>query len=207
MKTMADKHDLLVWGAFFAAIFVGGLIGFVNGLLVVRIGIPSIIATLATLFVWEGATVVSSGGLSHNIRGIKDYVIYDVLTGRVGAVPVQIFWAIGLAVLMWFILNRHRFGEHLLFIGDNANVARVVGVKVDWERIKLFTLMGVLGALSGVILTLENKNFLYDPGAQACCWSRSPPCSSAGPRSAAAGAASWARSSGASSSGPWRRGS
>ena len=163
-EDMADKHDLLVLGAFFAAIFVGGLIGFLNGLLVVRIGIPSIIATLATLFVWEGATVVSSGGLSHNIRGIKDYVIYDVLTGRVGAVPVQFFWAIALAVLMWFILNRHRFGEHLLFIGDNANVARVVGVKVDRERIKLFTLMGVLGALSGVILTLENKNFFTTQG-------------------------------------------
>ena len=163
-EDMADKHDLLVLGAFAAAILVGGLIGFVNGLLVVRIGIPSIIATLATLFVWEGATVVSSGGLSHNIRAIKDYVIYDVLTGRIGAVPVQFFWAIALAVLMWFVLNRHRFGEHLLFIGDNANVARVVGVKVDRERIKLFTLMGVLGALSGVILTLENRNFFTTQG-------------------------------------------
>ena len=163
-EDMADKHDLLVWGAFIVALLVGGLIGFLNGLLVVRIGIPSIIATLATLFVWEGATVISSGGLSHNIRDIKEYVIFDVLTGRLGPVPVQFFWAIALAVLMWFVLNRHRFGEHLLFIGDNANVARVVGVRVDWEKIKLFTLMGVLGALSGVMLTLENKNFFTTQG-------------------------------------------
>ena len=163
-EDMADKHDLLVWGAFIVALLVGGLIGFLNGLLVVRIGIPSIIATLATLFVWEGATVISSGGLSHNIRDIKEYAIFDVLTGRLGPVPVQFFWAIALAVLMWFVLNRHRFGEHLLFIGDNANVARVVGVKVDWEKIKLFTLMGVLGALSGVMLTVENKNFFTTQG-------------------------------------------
>ena len=161
---MADKHDLLLWGAFLAALAVGGFIGFINGLLVVRVGIPSIIATLATLFVWEGATVISSGGLSHNIRSIKEYAMYDVLTGRIAAVPVQFFWAMALAVLMWFVLNRHRFGEHLLFIGDNANVARVVGVNVGREKIKLFTLMGVIGALSGVILTMENKNFFTTQG-------------------------------------------
>ena len=84
--------------------------------------------------------------------------MYDVLTGRIGPMPVQFLWVIALAVLMWFVLNRHRFGEHLLFIGDNSDVARVVGVNVGREKIKLFTLMGVLGALSGVVLTMENKS-------------------------------------------------
>ena len=62
------------------------------------------------------------------------------------------------------MLNRHRFGEHLLFIGDNRNVARVVGIRVERETIKLFTLMGILGALAAVILTLENKNFFSTQG-------------------------------------------
>lgn len=160
----ADKHDLFVWLAFAAAIAVGGAIGFINGLLVVRIGIPSIIATLATLFVWEGATVISSGGLSYNIRAVSDYSLHHVITGRLGVVPVQFFWAVALALLTWFILNRHRFGEHLMFIGDNADVARVVGVNVGREKIKLFTLMGMFSAVAGVVLTLENKNYFTTQG-------------------------------------------
>ena len=63
------------------------------------------------------------------------------------------------------MLNRHRFGEHLLFIGDNVSVARVVGVNVGREKIKLFTLMGVLGAFAAVLLTAENKNFFNTQGS------------------------------------------
>jgi simple sugar transport system permease protein len=61
-------------------------------------------------------------------------------------------------------MNRHRFGEHVLFIGDNANVARVVGVNVDRERVKLFTLMGTLAGFAAILLTLENRNFFNTQG-------------------------------------------
>ena len=78
--------------------------------------------------------------------------------------PVQALWALAVAVVLWFVLNRHRFGEHLLFIGDNERVARVVGIQVEREKIKLFTLMGVLGGLAACLLTLENKNFFNTQG-------------------------------------------
>ena len=65
---------------------------------------------------------------------------------------------------MWFILNRHRFGEHMLFIGDSNNVSRVVGIDVDREKIKLFTLMGGLAGLAAIFLTLENKNYFGNQG-------------------------------------------
>ena len=136
-----------------------------NGILVAVIGIPSIIATLATQFFWGGITTVMTGGLSYAIRTIDDYAIHDVLVGRIGVVPVQALWATAVAVALWFVLNRHRFGEHLLFIGDNVEVARVVGVNVGREKIKLFTLMGVLGAFAAVLLTAENKNFFNTQGS------------------------------------------
>jgi len=155
----------LTWIAFAAALAGGALVGYVNGLLVAGFGIPSIIATLGTQFFWGGITTVLSGGLSYNIRLVKDEVIWSLFVGRIGPVPVQAFWSLGLAVLLWFILNRHRFGEHLLFIGDNRNVARVLGVNVDRERIKVFVLMGVLGGFAAVLLTLENKNFFNTQGS------------------------------------------
>ena len=154
----------LTWLAFLAALAGGALIGFVNGVLVAGIGVPSIIATLAMQFFWGGITTVLSGGLSYNIRTVKGTAIWEVFVGRLGALPIQSLWVLALAIFLWFLLNRHRFGEHLLFIGDNAKVARVVGISVNRERIKLFTLMGVLAAFAAVLLTLENKNFFNTQG-------------------------------------------
>ena len=65
---------------------------------------------------------------------------------------------------MWFILNRHRFGEHILFMGDNRNVAKVAGINIAWETVKLFTLMGLLGGFAAMFLTLENLNYFATQG-------------------------------------------
>jgi simple sugar transport system permease protein len=161
----AFKTYELTWLALLLALAGGALVGVVNGILVAVIGIPSIIATLATQFFWGGITTVLTGGLSYSIRTIDDFAIHEVLAGRIGVVPVQALWATAIAVALWFVLNRHRFGEHLLFIGDNVGVARVVGVNVGREKIKLFTLMGVLGAFAAVLLTIENKNFFNTQGS------------------------------------------
>jgi simple sugar transport system permease protein len=154
----------LPWLAVPLALLGGALVGWVNGIVVAIVGVPSIIATLATQFFWGGITTVLSGGISYSLRGIDELTVHALFVGRVGTVPVQALWALACAVLLWFVLNRHRFGEHLLFIGDNRNVARVVGVQVERETIKLFTLMGVLGGLSACLLTLENRNFFNTQG-------------------------------------------
>jgi simple sugar transport system permease protein len=146
------------------ALLGGMLVGFTNGVLVAIVGIPSIIATLATQFFWGGLTTGISGGISYSLRTVDQSLVHTIFAGRLWGFPVQFLWAAALSVLLWLILNRHRFGEHLLFIGDNQNVARVVGIQVEREKIKLFTLMGLLGALAAVILTLENKNFFNTQG-------------------------------------------
>jgi simple sugar transport system permease protein len=148
-----------------AALAAGALIGFVNGVLIAVIGIPSIIATLGAQFLWHGLTVILSGGLAWNIRDIREEVIHQLFTGRIGGyVPAQMLWVLGIAVILWFILNRHKFGEHVLFIGDNAHVAQVMGVNVRRTKIALFTLMGFLGAIAAVLLTLEMSTFWTTQG-------------------------------------------
>jgi len=161
---MLYKDHGLIWPAVFLAVAAGALIGFVNGLIVAYVGVPSIITTLATQFFWGGITTVISGGLSYSLREVDETSMWSVFVGKIGEFPMQSLWAIGLAILLWFILNRHRFGEHVLFIGDNANVAAVVGVNVARERVKLFTLMGTLAGFGAVLLTLENRNFFNTQG-------------------------------------------
>ena len=154
------------WLAFILALSSGALVGLVNGWMVAKVGIPSIMATLAAQFFWNGLTILLSGGLSWNIKEIRPYFIHTLFVGRIGGiVPAQSLWGVGVAVFLWFILNRHTFGEHILFIGDNVDVARVMGVNVTATRIKLFVFMGVISAFAGVLLTLEMINFWTTQGA------------------------------------------
>lgn len=154
------------WLAFILALLSGALVGYINGLLVAKVGVPSIMATLAAQFFWNGLTILLCRGLSWNIKEIRPYFIHTLFVGRIGGiVPAQSLWGVGVAVFLWFILNRHTFGEHILFIGDNVDVARVMGVNVTDTKIKLFVFMGVISAFAGILLTLEMINFWTTQGA------------------------------------------
>ncbi len=143
----------------------GGLVGYLNGFLVARLRVPSIMATLASQFFWYGVTILLAGGLQYNMPQLQSDPIHTILTGRLfGVVPTEAFWSLGITVLFWFILNRHVFGEAIMFIGDNPNVARVMGIRVEATRIKLFTVMGVLAAVAGLLLTSEMNVFFPTQG-------------------------------------------
>jgi simple sugar transport system permease protein len=168
------KEYELGWIAVLAALASGVLVGFLNGILVAKVGVPSFMATLATQFFWAGMATVLSGGMSYALRGVSESSVWQVIVGRpfagmggpvwLGQLPMQAFWTMLIVVFLWFVLNRHRFGEHVLFIGDSNAVSRVVGIDVDREKIKVFTLMGTLAAIAAIMLTLENKNFFGNQG-------------------------------------------
>jgi simple sugar transport system permease protein len=118
------------------------------------------------------ATVLS-GGKSYALRGAEESSVWVWIVGRpfaasdsawMAQLPLQALWTTVIVIFLWFVLTRHRFGEHTLFIGDSNQVARVVGIDVDREKIKLFTLMGFLAACAAIMLTLENKNFFGNQG-------------------------------------------
>lgn len=164
-EAMAAARAWMVWLGLVAAVATGAAAGWVNGVLIARLGIPSIILTLATLFLWRGVAVVLASGLSYNLRGVRDTLLWQVTTGRLfDWLPLQAVWVLLIAIGLWFILNRHRFGEALLFLGDNVEVARVMGIDVARTRIRLFTLMGALAGLAGVFLTAENITFYTNQG-------------------------------------------
>ena len=165
--------EVVQWLGVLVAIASGVLVGFINGLLVAKIGIPSFIATLGAQFFWYGMATVISLGRSYALRTAEESSVWHGLVGRpfanssvdwVQQIPIQGLWTAIIAVCLWFILNRHRFGEHTLFIGDSNDVSRVVGINVDREKIKLFTLMGTLAGIAAIFLTLENKNYFGNQG-------------------------------------------
>jgi simple sugar transport system permease protein len=161
----------LGWWAALAGFASGLVVGFTNGLLVAKVGIPSFIATLATQFFWAGMATVLSGGKSYALRGAEQSSVWQWTVGRLSVsfgwlneISIQAFWTACALVLLWLILNRHRFGEHVLFIGDSNDVSRVVGIDVAREKIRIFSLMGGLAAVAAMFLTLENRNYFGNQG-------------------------------------------
>src|SRR5258708_6916381 len=114
-----------VWGAWFGivlALAAGALVGYINGFMVARFHVPSIMATLASQFFWYGVTILLAGGLSVALKDTSNNFVHEMFVTRIGGlVPAQALWTLALAVVLWFILNRHKFGEAVSFIGDNAN--------------------------------------------------------------------------------------
>ena len=150
---------------FILALASGALVGYINGLLVARLRVPSIMATLAAQFFWYGVTILIAGGLQIDISSVATTTIHTLFVGRLFKIfPVQALWALGLTVFLWFILNRHKFGEAIMFIGDNAEVARVMGINVESTRIWLFAIHGVIAAFAGLLLTLEINVFFPTQG-------------------------------------------
>src|SRR5208282_412462 len=88
---------------FVLALASGALVGYINGLLVARLRVPSIMATLAAQFFWYGVTILIAGGLQIEMEEITTTTIHTIFVGRMfGVFPVQAIWALGLTVSFWF---------------------------------------------------------------------------------------------------------
>jgi simple sugar transport system permease protein len=141
---------------FLACILAGLIAGLLNGIIVVRIGIPSLVATIGTQFFWRGVVMVVTNGQGLGMTAVRGSLLYPALVGRIGGiVPAQFVWTIGVAVVVWFFLNRHRFGAHVYLTGDNVESARLMGVNVGLTKILTFTIVGAAAAFAGFVVSEE----------------------------------------------------
>jgi simple sugar transport system permease protein len=145
-----------VWLGFLACLAAGLLAGWLNGLIVVRIGVPSLVATIGTQFFWRGVVMVVTNGQGLGMTAVRKSLVYPALVGRIGGViPAQFVWTIVLAVAVWFFLNRHRFGAHVYLTGDNVESARLMGVNVGRVKILTFAILGLVAAFAGFVVSEE----------------------------------------------------
>jgi simple sugar transport system permease protein len=100
--------------------------------------------------------LVITGGNGRSLVSTQGTILHDGLVGRLGdRVPAQMLWAIAVAILMWLILNRNKFGAHVYLVGDNVESAKLMGVNVARAKLLVFALMGVAAAFSGLVASLE----------------------------------------------------
>jgi simple sugar transport system permease protein len=150
---------------FLAALAVGAACGLFNGLIVTIVGIPSLIATIGTWFLFQGMTYILMNGRSVPLVTTNSSVTYSVLVGQIGSLPMQFVWLIVLAVLAWALLNRHRLGQNTYVVGDNLQAAGLMGIPIRQTRIALFVLVGLAAAVGGTMNSLAINNFYLQTGS------------------------------------------
>ncbi len=139
-----------------ACLATGTVAGLLNGVIVVKLGIPSLVATLGTQFFWRGLVNVVTGGNGTGLTGSQGSILHQSLVGKVGGfLPAQMVWTVVLAALVWVLLNRHRFGAHVYLAGDNVESARLMGVNVARTKVFVFGLVGLASAFAGLVVSLQ----------------------------------------------------
>ena len=143
-------HGLMTAIAF--ALAIGALAGAFNGLLVVGLRIPAIVATLGTLGLYRGVMLLWTGGKW--IEGLPNSLKALSEPAFIGISPLG--WLV-LALLLagGGILSRTAFGRDFYAVGDNLAAARQLGVAVNRTRMLAFTLNGMLAACAGIVFAAQ----------------------------------------------------
>jgi simple sugar transport system permease protein len=142
-----------------AALLVGVLAGLFNGLVITYIGIPSLVVTIGTLFLFRGLALVLVGGRSYALVKAQPALSYNLLVGKLFGIPMEFFWLVVFAVATWLLLNRHRLGQNAYVTGDNRLAAGLMGIPIRRSRIILFVLTGFAAAFAGLMNSLQIVNF------------------------------------------------
>jgi ribose transport system permease protein len=131
---------------------LGGLMGTVNGLLITKGKMAPFIATLATMTIFRGLTLVYTGG--NPITGLGDNYLFQLFgRGYFLGIPVPAITMVLTFAVLFIILHKTPFGRKTYAIGGNEKAALISGIKVPKVKIMIYSLSGMLAALAGAILT------------------------------------------------------
>jgi L-arabinose transport system permease protein len=124
--------------------------GFFNGYVIAKLGINALIATLATMQIFRGLGFRLSHGVAVGIANDQFYLLGN---GTLLGIPIPIWVTAVSFVVFGFLLNRTVYGRNTLAIGGNKEAARLSGINVEWTRMTIFGLQGLMAGVAGVILS------------------------------------------------------
>ena len=150
------------WAATLLALGLGAFIGLVNGLITLKTKIPSFIATLGAMMFWRGMLQIISGNESASMNPGGTYEA--LFAGSMGPLQAQFLWALLVGILGYFLLERHKLGNHIFGVGGNKESARAIGVYPNTVKMICFVIVGLLAAFAGVISTARVYSVSPDQG-------------------------------------------
>ncbi|MCM3035320.1 ribose ABC transporter permease RbsC [Bacillus pumilus] len=131
---------------------IGAILGMVNGLLITKGKMAPFIATLATMTIFRGLTLVYTDG--NPITGLGSNYAFQLFgRGYFLGIPVPAITMLLTFIVLWVLLHKTPFGRRTYAIGGNEKAALISGIKVPRVKIMIYSLAGFMSALAGAILT------------------------------------------------------
>ena len=159
MWTLFNTGVMPLPAAFLVALMIATGIGLFSGLFVTRLKIPSFLVTLGMLLVVRGTALFITDGFPQRTWNSQGHWLAEVLVGDFMVGPfriyVSLFWFIGAALILAWVLNRSKFGNWIQASGGNAAAARARGVPVDRVKVILFVLTACMAAFAGIVSSIR----------------------------------------------------
>jgi ribose transport system permease protein len=133
-----------------AGILFGGLVGLFNGLVVTRLKVNSLIATIATMMILQGGVFLYSRQAVQNHHQLAAFT--EISTGYFGPIPIPVLIAGVLFILTYIVLRFTTLGRYIYAVGANRQAARLSGLNPERLKLLVFVVTGLLTGLSGMIL-------------------------------------------------------
>ncbi|HZC28850.1 MAG TPA: ABC transporter permease, partial [Gaiellaceae bacterium] len=161
---LATELNMNVWLAIVITMVAAGIVGFINGYMVMATKLPSFIVTLATFFVLQGANLGITKAITNqvavsNIDSAAGYDSANKIFGGSFWAPhdfrITVIWWIAITAIATWVLARTRVGNWIFGVGGDANAARNVGVPVARVKIGLFMTTSLVAALTGIMIALR----------------------------------------------------
>ncbi|HAN24128.1 MAG: ABC transporter permease [Microbacterium sp.] len=163
-----------VWAAIAATVVMAAVIGFINGILVIRTALPSFIVTLGTFFVLKGANLAITKGLTGTVRvsGVDQGDGFDSARSLFSSTfdvagtqfQISLVWWLVITIFATLLLTRTVFGNWIFASGGDANAARNAGVPVNRTKITLFVMTSVSASLVGIMFLLRLRGMQAGQG-------------------------------------------
>ena len=161
MWTLFNAGSIPLPAAFVLSLLVALFIGWINGLFVTRLKIPSFLVTLGMLLVVRGSALFITDGFPQRTWNSGDHWLAQVLVGDFYVGPFRIymslFWFVLVAVILGYTLTQTKIGNWIQASGGNPNAARARGVNVDRTKVALFMLSSFLAAFAGIISSIRTS--------------------------------------------------
>lgn len=138
--------------AMLIGLVLGAILGAINGIIISKGNVAPFIATLATMTIYRGLTLVYTEG--RPISGLGDSLSFQMIgKGYFLGIPVPVVIMVVAFAVLYFILKKTTFGRRVYAVGGNEEASRLSGIKVGRIKIYVYALTGALAALASLILT------------------------------------------------------
>ncbi len=138
-----------------AAFLVTMVFGLVNGLILVKTSLPSIVITLATNMIAAGLMDIVT---DHRAVVISQKSFVNVFAGNIGGFPTIVLWMIVMVAVGYVILHRSKFGRNIEFLGDNKDAAKFAGLKIGSITVVSFLLTAGYSFMAGMMGAAQASN-------------------------------------------------